>query len=52
MAVVLDGMQTAGVVLIHQFRMIDPAPRRLSLIERASDQITEEVRARVAALLE
>lgn len=46
------GTQTAGVVLVHQFRMIDPAPRQLRLIERAPDHLAEEVRARVAALLD
>ena len=54
MAVTLTGagLQTAGIVLVHQFRMIDPAPRRLSLIETAPDYLAEEVRARVAALLD
>ena len=46
------GLQTAGVVLVHQFRMIDPTQRRLSLIEQAPDYIYEEVRARVAAILD
>jgi len=46
------GMQTAGIVLVHQFRMIDPAQRQLTLIERAPDDLAEEVRARVAAMLE
>jgi mRNA interferase ChpB len=46
------GLQTAGVVLVHQFRMIDPTQRSLSLIEQAPDYLTEEVRARVAALLD
>jgi mRNA interferase ChpB len=46
------GLQTAGVVLVHQFRMIDPTQRSLSLIEQAPDDLTEEVRARVAALLD
>ncbi len=46
------GMQTAGIVLVHQFRMIDPAQRRLTRIEQAPDYLTEEVRARVAAMLE
>ena len=31
------GLQTGGVVLIHQFRMIDPKPRGLKLIEHAPD---------------
>lgn len=44
--------QTAGVVLVHQFRMIDPTARKAHVIERAPDHITEKVRARVAALLE
>ena len=46
------GLQTAGIVLVHQFRMIDPSQRRLSLIERAPEYLTEEVRARVAAMLD
>jgi mRNA interferase ChpB len=46
------GLQTAGIVLVHQFRMIDPSQRRLSLIERAPDYLIEEVRARVVAMLE
>ena len=54
MAVSLSGagMQTQGVALVHQFRMIDPAPRQIRLIERAPEHIAEEVRARVAALLD
>lgn len=54
MAVSLIGMglQTAGSVLVHQFRMIDPTQRRLMLIERAPNDLSEEVRARVAAMLE
>ena len=46
------GLQTQGVVLVHQFRMIDPSQRALTLIEQASDDLVEEVRARVAALLD
>jgi mRNA interferase ChpB len=46
------GLQTAGVVLVHQFRMIDPKPRDLKLIECAPDYLIEEARARVAALLD
>ena len=46
------GLQTAGVVLVHQFRMIDPTQRRLNLIEQAPDYISEKVRARVAAMLD
>ena len=46
------GTETAGVILVQQFRMIDPAVRRAQLIERAPDYITEEARARVAALLD
>ena len=54
MAVSLTGMglETTGIVLVHQFRMIDPTQRRLALIERAPDYFVEEVRARVAAMLE
>ena len=47
-----SGTETAGVILVQQFRMIDPTARRARLIERAPDHITEEARARVAALLE
>ena len=46
------GIATAGVLLVHQFRMIDPKPRDLRLIERAPDFLVEEARARVAALLD
>ena len=46
------GMQTQGVVLVHQFRMMDPSQRALTLIEQAPDDVVEEVRARVAALLD
>lgn len=46
------GLQTAGVVLVHQFRMIDPSQRGLTLIEQAPGDLVEEVRARVAALLD
>ncbi len=46
------GTQTQGVVLVHQFRMIDPSQRGLTLIEQAPDDLTEEVRARVSALLD
>ena len=54
MAVALAGagLQTTGVVLVHQFRIIDPKPRDLKLIEQAPDHLTEEARARVAALLD
>ena len=48
----LMGLQTAGIVLVHQSRMIDPIQRRLTLIERAPDELSEEVRARVSAMLE
>ena len=41
-----------GVVLVHQFRMIDPSQRGLTLIEQAPDDLVEEVRARVAAMLD
>ena len=46
------GLQTAGVVLVHQFRMIDPEPRYLQGIESAPDFLTEGARARAAALLD
>ena len=46
------GTQTQGVVLVHQFRMIDPSQRGLTLIEQAPDDLVEEVRARVAAMLD
>jgi mRNA interferase ChpB len=46
------GIQTAGVVLVHQFRMIDPKPQNLKLIESAPADLIEEARARVAALLD
>jgi mRNA-degrading endonuclease toxin of MazEF toxin-antitoxin module len=37
---------------LQQFRMIDTAARAARLIERAPDEVTEEVRARVAALVD
>ena len=46
------GTQTQGVVLVHQFRMIDASKRGLTLIEQAPDDLVEEVRARVAAMLD
>lgn len=46
------GMDTQGVVLVQQFRMIDTTERKARLIERAPDDIVEEVRARVAAMLD
>jgi mRNA interferase ChpB len=46
------GLETAGVVLVQQFRMIDPKARACAFIESAPEDITEEVRARVAALVD
>jgi mRNA interferase ChpB len=46
------GTQTQGIVLVQQFRMIDTAARAARLIERAPDDVTEEVRARVTALVD
>ena len=46
------GTQTQGIVLVQQFRMIDTAARTARLIERAPDDVTEEARARVAALVD
>lgn len=46
------GTQTQGVVLVHQFRMIDPSQDGLTLIEQAPDELMEEVRTRVAAMLD
>lgn len=46
------GTQTQGVVLVHQFRMIDPSQRALALVEQAPADLVEEARARVAALLD
>ena len=51
-SVVGTGTQTQGVVLVHQFRMIDPSQRAFILIEQAPDDLVEEVRARVAAMLD
>ena len=44
--------ETGGLVLVQQFRMIDASARRARRIERAPTYITEEVRARLAALLD
>ncbi len=46
------GLDTAGVVLVQQFRMIDPKARACAFIESAPEELTEEVRARVAALVD
>lgn len=46
------GTQMHGVVLMHQFRMTDPSQRGSTLIEQASDELMEEVRTRVAAVLD
>lgn len=46
------GTETAGIVLVQQFRMIDPSAHRARWVERAPEHITEEVRARLAALLD
>ena len=46
------GTETAGIVLVQQFRMINASARRARWIECAPDHITEEVRARLAALLD
>lgn len=46
------GTETQGVILVQQFRMIDTAARGAKLIERAPDDVTEEARARVAALVD
>ncbi|MBK7001850.1 MAG: hypothetical protein IPH35_18300 [Rhodoferax sp.] len=42
----------AGRDAVHQFRMIDPSQRGLTLIEQAPDDLVEEVRARVATMLD
>ena len=46
------GTQTQGIVLVQQFRMVDAVARAARLIERAPGEVTEEVRARVAALVD
>lgn len=46
------GTLTQGVVLVHQFRMIDPSQHGLTLIEQTPDGLMEEVRTRVAAMLD
>ena len=46
------GTQTVGVIWVQQFRLIDAVARAARFVERAPDDITEEVRARVAALLD
>ncbi len=47
-----SGTQTQGVVLVQQFKMIDRSQRGLTLIEQAPADLVEEVRARVAAMLD
>ncbi|WP_241549818.1 type II toxin-antitoxin system ChpB family toxin [Acidithiobacillus sulfuriphilus] len=46
------GTTTQGVILVHQARMLDYRERNARFVEHAPDEITEDVLARVAALLE
>lgn len=46
------GMQTTGVVLCNQLRALDIADRRGRRIERASDNVIDEVMAVLQDLLE
>ena len=45
-------LSAALIPLVHQFRMIDPSQRGFILIEQAHDELMEEVRTRVAAMLD
>ena len=45
-------LSAALIPLVHQFRMTDPSQRGSTLIEQASDELMEEVRTRVAAVLD
>lgn len=46
------GLDTGGVVFVQQFRIIDPKARACAFIESGPDDLTEELRARVAALVD
>lgn len=47
-----SGTETQGVILAHQARMLDWRARGARLLERAPDDVTAEVLARVSTLLE
>jgi mRNA interferase ChpB len=46
------GLDAQGVVLCNQARMLDFAERSSKIIERASDEVVDDVLARVRALLD
>ena len=46
------GLATDGVVLCNQVRVLDYEARRAAFIEAAPDELTAEVLARVATLIE
>ncbi|MCC7082213.1 MAG: type II toxin-antitoxin system PemK/MazF family toxin [Burkholderiales bacterium] len=47
-----SGTQTQGVILAHQIRMLDWRARRAKFIERAPEDLTADVLARISTLLE
>jgi mRNA interferase ChpB len=47
-----SGTQTQGVILAHQIRMLDWRARHAKFLERAPEDLTADVLARVSALLE
>ncbi len=49
--VALDGMQTSGVVLCQQVKVIDYEARGLRFIERAPARVTNTVLAKVRLLV-
>jgi mRNA interferase MazF len=46
-----EGLAVAGVVLADQVKSIDRNTRRIEIVDRAPDQVIEEVMAKIAALL-
>jgi mRNA interferase MazF len=46
-----DGLRTKGVVLVDQLRAIDRTERMFAIVERVPDDILDEVKGRLAALL-
>lgn len=47
-----SGMQTSGVVLCNQLRVMDLASRKGVFLEKAPREITDEVLAKIAAIFE
>lgn len=45
------GLKTQGMVLVDQIRAIDRSMRLFAIIEKAPEEVLDEVRARLAALI-